>query len=108
LARGEFDFSADPDSFPLTVWLRALTPGNPTSEAFAEAVTALKSLVKSHGNVVVHCHHGLGRSVAVVAAYLVEAEGLSPEAALHEVAGLRGGRREISQPLCSLVERYAD
>jgi hypothetical protein len=46
---------------------------------------------------------GTGRSVAVVAAYLVRTEALSPEAALDEVAALRGGRSEVSRRLCSMV-----
>ena len=103
LDRSEFDFDADPDLLPLTVWLRPLGQGGLTREAFGGAVAALKALIESHGKVVVHCHHGVGRSVAVVAAYLVEAEGLSPEAALDEVAGLRGGRGEVSRQLCLMV-----
>jgi len=103
LDRGEFDPSADPDRSPLIVWLRALDPGGPTRETFEEAVAALKVLVERHGKVAVHCHHGMGRSVAVVAAYLVETEALAPEVALDEVAGLRGGRSEVSRRLCSMV-----
>jgi hypothetical protein len=103
LDRGEFDYSADPDRSPLVVWLRALDPGSLTREAFEEAVSALRALVERHGKVVVRCHHSTGRSVAVVAAYLVEAEGLSPEAALREVAGLRGGRDEVSRSLRSMI-----
>jgi protein tyrosine phosphatase (PTP) superfamily phosphohydrolase (DUF442 family) len=103
LDRGEFDSSADPDDSPLVVWLRALGPGELIRENFDEAVDALMALVERHAKVVVHCHHGTGRSVAVVAAYLVRTEALSPEAALDEVAALRGGRSEVSRRLCSMV-----
>lgn len=103
LDRAEFDSSSDPDSWPLVVWLRALDSGRPTPEAFGEAVAALRALVERHGKVIVHCHHGTGRSVAVVAAYLVESEGLTPDEALGEVATFRGGVGEVSRYLCALA-----
>ena len=104
LDRAEFDFSADPELSPLIVWLQALDLQGPARELFEGAVESLKTLVDRHGKVVVHCHHGTGRSVAVVAAYLADTEKLSPKAALEEVARLRGGLDDVSRGLRSLVE----
>lgn len=104
LDRAEFDFSADPEQSPLIAWLRAVELSGQTRETFEGAVEALKTLVERHGKVAIHCHHGTGRSVAIVAAYLVDTEGLAPEDALEEVAGLRGGLGEVTRGLRSMVE----
>src|SRR4051812_29559008 len=78
LDRAEFDFDWDPDLSPVIAWLQAVELSGRSRETFEGAVEALKTLVERHGKVAVHCHHGTGRSVAVVAAYLVDTEGLSP------------------------------
>ena len=66
-------------------------------------MAGLKHLVETAGRVVVHCHHGQGRSVAVVAAHLADAEGLAPDEALATVAALRGGLSEVSRTLQARV-----
>lgn len=99
LDRAEFPFDADPDSLPLPVWLRHLPPGAPGDEEFEAAVSALKLLVQTSSKVVVHCHHGQGRSVAVVAAYLSDSERLSPDEALSFVASKRGTLSEVPTSL---------
>lgn len=103
LDRAEFPFDADPDSLPLTVWLRHLPAASPTGEEFEEAVSALKRLLGTSRRVVVHCYHGQGRSVAVVAAYLAESEGLPPDEALASVAGRRGSLADVPRDLQSMV-----
>lgn len=104
LDRAEFNFSADPEESPLIAWLQAIELSGRSRETFEGAVGALKTLVERHGKVAVHCHHGTGRSVAVVAAYLVDVENISPKVALEEVAGLRGGLGEVSRGLRAMVE----
>ena len=58
---------------------------------FEAALISLKWLSKTHQKVLVHCASGVSRSVAVVAAFLVDSEGLPPQQALDEVAGKREG-----------------
>ena len=59
---------------------------------FRLAARDLRRLAKAQPPVLVHCHAGRSRSAVVVAAYLMLAEGLDPEAAIAAVAA----RREIN------------
>jgi len=103
LDRAEFPFDIDPDDLPLAVHLRHLNPGTNSVLDFEQAVAALGELVAAHGRVVVHCHHGQGRSVAVVATYLADAEGIEPQIALDEVTSLRGAAGAVPRSLIRLV-----
>jgi len=60
-------------------------------EEFSNAVSTLRDLSAGHSKVLVHCHSGCGRSVAVVAALLAEIDETSGEEALKRVAALRSG-----------------
>ena len=59
-------------------------PGN-DPRRFSRAVETLCELVEQLSPVLVHCHAGRSRSVAVVAGYLVSAEGLHPHQALSRI-----------------------
>jgi protein-tyrosine phosphatase len=52
--------------------LESLPPSRPSQMRFEQAVEKLLSLVKSDHVILVHCTHGVNRSVAVVAAALVD------------------------------------
>ncbi|MCB0323334.1 MAG: dual specificity protein phosphatase family protein [Bdellovibrionales bacterium] len=86
----------------VTCVLAALPERNCQASHFDTAVGMLKRLVKEHGKVVVHCTHGQNRSVAVVAAYLVDT-GMDPEEALDFVGKRRGARKLIDSSFEDLV-----
>ncbi len=75
---------------------------NPPS-AFVNAVKELERLVDSHGKVLLHCHAGRSRAVAVAAAYLKRRDGLSALEALDAVRAKRDSA--VSPELFSLVKR---
>jgi len=60
----------------------ALVDGANDDTTFARAVNTLQRMLEMHPRVLVHCHAGRSRSVAVVAAYMTHHTGISPEAAL--------------------------
>src|SRR5262245_8255115 len=56
---------------------------------FRFAVNDLLRLVRSQPPVLVQCHAGRSRSAIVVAAYLMETQGIPPEAAIAAIAAKR-------------------
>jgi protein-tyrosine phosphatase len=79
-------------------------PGN-DARTFSRIVESLTLMVGGTPPVLVHCHAGRSRSIAVVAGYLVRREDMAPRAAFDYIAQ----RREIAvQPeLVTLVEQLA-
>jgi atypical dual specificity phosphatase len=69
---------------------------------FKNAVATLERLIEKWERVIVHCRAGRSRSIAVVAAYLKRAKGLSA----HEALALVCAKREaaIAPELARLVE----
>ena len=65
-------------------------PGN-TPDEFVKAVAILSTLVQEAPPVLVQCHAGQSRSVAVVAGYLMKHEGMSEDSALVSIAEKREG-----------------
>lgn len=63
-------------------------PGNSVAQ-FAAALEALSDLAQNAPPVLVHCHMGRSRSVAIVAAYLMATQGLDADAALALIATKR-------------------
>ena len=63
-------------------------PGNDIA-VFRSAVDALIELVESAPPVLVHCHAGRSRSVAVVAGYLMRTRGLTPHSAVKHISSKR-------------------
>ena len=78
-------------------------PGN-TQEQFDEAVEMLDDLVDGAAPVLVHCHAGRSRSVAVVAAWLRLRRGLSTEAAF---AHIEARRETTVTPQLAALARHA-
>lgn len=66
-----------------------LVDGENPQDLFQRAVDILAALLKRHERVLVHCHAGKSRSVAIVAAYLVRYGGVEHEEALHTVLSKR-------------------
>ena len=77
-------------------------PGNDLA-TFRGAVELLGRLVETGPPVLVHCHAGRSRSVVVVAAYLMQALGLEPDAALALVKAKR--ESAVSPALERLLEQ---
>ncbi|CRI67816.1 putative Dual specificity protein phosphatase [Thiocapsa sp. KS1] len=65
-------------------------PGNDLRDV-REGVRFIADVVSAGGRILVHCHAGRSRSVAVVARYLVESRGMTRRAAL----ALISAKREI-------------
>lgn len=66
------------EHFPLTDGEpQGHNPGDPSYEAFANAVDCVYEAVGSGETVLVHCHAGRSRSVTVVACVLARRDGLS-------------------------------
>jgi|694.fasta_scaffold43677_2 hypothetical protein len=63
-------------------------PGN-DPRLFNYAVDCLTSLIKDYSPVLVHCHAGRSRSPAVVAAYLIKNERMTPKSAFGRIAKVR-------------------
>ncbi len=77
-------------------------PGN-DPRLFRLAVSHLADLVQSCPPVLVQCHAGRSRSTIVVAGYLMQTHGLSPEESLKLVAAKR--EIAVTAGLESLLER---
>jgi len=81
-----------------------LVDGPNDMAAFKRAVSTLSSLLETHQRVVVHCRAGRSRSIAVVAAYLKQAQGLEAAAALELVKSKRPAA--LAPELARLVELF--
>lgn len=78
-------------------------PGN-DPRLFRLAVSHLADLVEAAPPVLVQCHAGRSRSAIVVAGYLMQSQGLSPEESLKLVAAKR--EIAVTAGLESLLERF--
>lgn len=70
----------------------------PAPEYMADILDALDGALKDGHVVYVHCLAGLGRTGTVIGCYLVR-HGLSGQAALDEIARLRGGETDSPQTI---------
>jgi rhodanese-related sulfurtransferase len=69
---------------------------------FDQAAAALAQLLRKYKKILVYCTHGQNRSVAVVAAYLVDC-GQDSKEALDFVAGLRNAQKLIDKSFVDLL-----
>jgi len=83
-----------------------LVDGENPDYLFAAAVHQLTALQARHDRVLVHCHAGRSRSIAVVAAYLLHVQPLSPGEALALVSRKRPCA-SVMPGLITNLERYA-
>jgi hypothetical protein len=63
-------------------------PGN-RRKLYKMAVNTIRSALEAKEHILVHCHAGRSRSVAVVARYLMEFEGLNRDQAIRIIADKR-------------------
>jgi atypical dual specificity phosphatase len=75
----------------------------PTQEQFERCVKAVDRAIANKMGVVVHCGAGLGRTGAILAAYLVS-KGTAPEAAISRIRALRPGSIETEEQEEAIVE----
>lgn len=75
----------------------------PTQEQFDRCVKAIERANANHMGVVIHCGAGLGRTGAVLAAYLVS-KGATPDEAISRIRALRPGSIETDEQEEAIVE----
>ena len=78
----------------------------PDLNIFNEAVLQLESWNKENKKILVHCSHGLSRSVAVVAAFLSLTTDIDPEVSLKQVAALRKGLNFVDKVFYDFAMHY--
>jgi atypical dual specificity phosphatase len=69
----------------------------PSLEALQKAVDIVLNEIRDGRRVLVHCLAGQGRTMCVVAAYLIAERGIEPEKAISRLRELRPGAVERSQ-----------
>jgi atypical dual specificity phosphatase len=69
----------------------------PTSQSLSEAVAFIASQMGKEQSVLVHCQAGIGRTGSVLAAYLIQYEGMTSDEALAHLRGLRPRSVETAQ-----------
>lgn len=79
---------------------------NPDLNIFNEAVLQLEKWNREKKRILVHCSHGLSRSVTVVAAFLALTTDIDPEVALKQVAAHRKGVSVIDKVFYDFAMRY--
>jgi atypical dual specificity phosphatase len=75
----------------------------PSQEQFERCVRAIERANANKMGVVVHCGAGLGRTGAILAAYLV-AKGATPEVAISRIRALRPGSIETDEQEEAIAE----
>ncbi|CAN5295034.1 hypothetical protein BH10PLA2_BH10PLA2_18010 [soil metagenome] len=75
----------------------------PTQEQFDRCVMAIEKANENKMGVVVHCGAGLGRTGAILAAYLVR-KGLTPTAAIQRIRSIRPGSVETTEQEAAIAE----
>jgi protein tyrosine phosphatase (PTP) superfamily phosphohydrolase (DUF442 family) len=101
--RDEFD-DADADiAPPHYLFLPTVDDTPPTIAQLCQGVRFMRSVIKEEGEIYVHCMLGVGRSVTMVAAYLV-AGGMTPNAAWNAIRR----RRPFIQPTVSQEARLIE
>lgn len=102
--RAEYDDKAYGLSFPEYSHLPIVDNTPPTIEQLDQAVAFIERVIGDNKAVYIHCGSGVGRAPTVVAAYLMAAEGLSPEAAIQKVTTTRPFIRVLPPQLERLYE----
>jgi atypical dual specificity phosphatase len=69
----------------------------PTLESLEESVDFMRGELKRDRAVLVHCLAGQGRTMCVIAAYLIEEKGMQPQAAITDLRSIRRGAVETVQ-----------
>lgn len=69
----------------------------PSQESLEEAASVVQGELHRSRNVLVHCLAGQGRTMCVVAAYLIKEKGVSPQDAMATLRSLRPGAVERGQ-----------
>ena len=78
----------------------------PSLESLGEAVSVVQGEVRRDRKVLVHCLAGQGRTMCVIAAYLIKDRAAKPQDAIATLRSLRPGAVESGQE--SAVVDYAD
>jgi atypical dual specificity phosphatase len=79
----------------------------PSVEQLKESVQFLEENVKQNRKVLVHCAAGKGRTGTVLAAYLSEHQGISPEQAIQTIRAQRSGSVEKNSGQEESIIEYA-
>jgi protein tyrosine phosphatase (PTP) superfamily phosphohydrolase (DUF442 family) len=101
--RDEFDDAEADIAPPQYLYLPTIDDTPPTIAQLCQGVRFMRGVIKADGAVYVHCMLGVGRSVTMVAAYLV-ASGMTPHAAWKAIRR----RRPFIQPTVGQEARLVE